>query len=75
MGKGLVQCNRCGGMMVQEKIYHGTEHFWTWKCVYCGDYIDQVILENRQIQKSNRDGNMKDHKERVYKPSSDTPSA
>ncbi len=75
MGKRLTQCDRCGGMMVQEKIYHGTECFWMWKCVYCGDYIDQVILENRQIQKSNRGKSAKDEEERIYKPSSDIPSA
>ncbi|HUL22113.1 MAG TPA: hypothetical protein VMV04_19740 [Thermodesulfobacteriota bacterium] len=74
MGKGLTRCNRCGGMMVQEKIYYETEHFWAWKCVYCGDYIDQVILENRQIQKSSDGKSVKDHKDRVYGPYSDTPS-
>jgi len=42
-------------MMIYEKIYYETQHFWVWKCVYCGEYIDQVILENRQIQKSNRE--------------------
>ncbi len=75
MGKGPARCDRCGGMMVQEKIYHGTEHFWVWKCVYCGDYIDRVILENRQIQKSNREKSMKDDKERPLKLSSEAPPA
>jgi hypothetical protein len=54
MMKGLAKCRRCGGMMVYEKIYYETEHVWVWKCVYCGEYIDPVILENRQIQKSGR---------------------
>jgi DNA-directed RNA polymerase subunit M/transcription elongation factor TFIIS len=54
MGKGFTKCNRCSGMMIYEKIYSGTEHFWVWKCLYCGEYIDRVILENRQIQKLNR---------------------
>jgi len=75
MGKGMTRCNRCGGMMVYEKMYYETEPFWMWKCVYCGDYIDQVILENRQIQQSNREKNGKENKGRVFKPSSDTPSA
>jgi ssDNA-binding Zn-finger/Zn-ribbon topoisomerase 1 len=75
MGKGLTKCNRCGGMMVYEKIYYGTEHFWVWKCVYCGDYIDRVILENRQIQKSSREKCLKDNKELIYRPYSDVPSA
>jgi len=54
MEKDLARCHRCGGMMVYEKIYYETEHVWLWKCIYCGEYIDRVILENRQIQKSGR---------------------
>jgi late competence protein required for DNA uptake (superfamily II DNA/RNA helicase) len=50
-GKGFAKCNRCGGMMIYEKIYYGTGYFWVWKCVYCGECIDQIILENRQYQK------------------------
>ncbi len=42
-------------MMIYEKIYYETQYFWVWKCVYCGEYIDPVILENRKIQKSNRE--------------------
>jgi hypothetical protein len=42
-------------MMIYEKIYYETQYFWVWKCVYCGEYIDPVILENRRIQKSNRE--------------------
>jgi hypothetical protein len=41
--------------MIYEKIYYNTEHFWVWKCIYCGEYIGQVILENRQIQMSGRE--------------------
>jgi hypothetical protein len=52
MGEGFTKCNRCSGMMFYEKIYYGTEHFWVWKCVYCGEYIDQVILENRLLIKT-----------------------
>ena len=55
MGEGLSTCTRCGGMMIYEKTYYGTEHFWVWKCVYCGDYIDPVIIENRQSQQLNRE--------------------
>ncbi len=51
MSEGVTRCNRCSGMMIQEKIYYETEHFWAFKCVYCGEYIDGVILKNRQRQK------------------------
>ncbi len=73
MGKGFTKCNRCGGMMIYEKIYYETEHFWVWKCVYCGEYIDQIILENRQYQKLNREKSGNKNGERIYR-SSDTPS-
>ena len=73
MGKGFAKCNRCGGMMIYEKIYYETGHFWAWKCVYCGEYIDQIILENRQYQKFSREKSGKKNGERVHR-SSDTPS-
>jgi DNA-directed RNA polymerase subunit M/transcription elongation factor TFIIS len=74
MGKAFTKCNRCGGIMIYEKIYYKTEHFWVWKCVYCGEYIDQVILENRQIQKSNLEKSAKNNEEPKYRSYSDTPS-
>ena len=49
-----MKCHRCGGSMACEKICYGTEQFWVWRCIFCGEYIDPVVLENRQYQKSNR---------------------
>ncbi len=60
MSEGFTKCNRCSGMMIQEKIYYETEHFWAFKCVYCGEYIDGVILENRQHQKVDSQKSRKD---------------
>jgi hypothetical protein len=34
--------------MIQEKFYGPHEHFLGWRCVYCGEIIDHLILENRQ---------------------------
>jgi hypothetical protein len=61
-------------MMIYEKVYFETEYFWVWKCVYCGEYIDQVILENRQIQKSNREKSGKNTEGPIYRSSARTPS-
>jgi hypothetical protein len=36
--------------MVYERFYGPHEHFSGWRCVLCGDIIDQVILENRQVE-------------------------
>jgi len=45
-------CNRCGGMMVE--VYAdlmspnemGTDVVG-WRCVNCGDYVDELVLKNR----------------------------
>ena len=74
MGNGFTKCNRCGGVMIYEKIYYETGHFWVWKCVYCGEYIDQVILKNRQVQKSSCKKGTKNNEEPKYRSYSDTPS-
>jgi len=43
-----MKCHRCGSVMVYERFFGLQEHFWGWKCILCGEIIDQVILENRQ---------------------------
>lgn len=43
-----MKCDRCGSAMVQEKFYGPHEHFLGWKCIYCGEIIDDLILENRR---------------------------
>jgi hypothetical protein len=48
-------CNRCGGMMVEayddlvspDEI--GTDLIG-WRCVNCGDYVDELVLLNRGRQ-------------------------
>ena len=44
---GLMRCHRCNGIMIYEKFYGDCEHFFGWRCVVCGEIVDQVILENR----------------------------
>jgi hypothetical protein len=43
----MVKCNRCGGLMSYEKFYGQAEDYFGWRCIVCGEIIDQVILENR----------------------------
>jgi len=43
-----MKCHRCGSMMVYERFYGPNEHFLGWRCILCGEIVDQVILENRQ---------------------------
>lgn len=44
-----MKCYRCSSDMVYEKFYGPQEHFWGWRCIFCGEIIDQVILENRKF--------------------------
>jgi hypothetical protein len=62
-----MKCYRCGGMMIDEKVYSEAEQLRIWRCVLCGEYIDQVILENRQYQKTIRENSRKKKAEPMEK--------
>ena len=51
----MEKCERCGGMMVYEKFFHGTGAFWGWRCLNCGECIDEEIAENRRFSKAIRE--------------------
>jgi tRNA(Ile2) C34 agmatinyltransferase TiaS len=41
------RCHRCGGLMVEERVFElGSID---WRCVSCGERIDPVILAHRQV--------------------------
>jgi len=44
-----MKCHRCGNIMVWQRFYGLHEHFLGWKCILCGEIIDQLILENRRL--------------------------
>jgi hypothetical protein len=46
-----MKCHRCGGIMVFEKFYGICEEFFGWRCIFCGEIVDKVIMENRLEQK------------------------
>jgi hypothetical protein len=37
--------------MIHDKFYGHYDSFWGWKCVLCGELVDQVILKNRELTK------------------------
>ncbi len=37
-----MKCSRCTGMMIYEDPH--------WRCLMCGELIDQTIVENRDYQ-------------------------
>lgn len=41
-------CPRCDKPMFPERFYGNQESFLGWHCLYCGEVIDSVILENRR---------------------------
>ena len=47
----FMKCFRCRGAMVYDKFYGLQEHYWGWKCLICGEIVDPVILENRQLMR------------------------
>jgi hypothetical protein len=42
-----MRCHRCGRKMVYEKFYGEEGQFYGWRCIFCGEIVDQVISENR----------------------------
>ena len=46
-----MKCPHCDRFMVYEKFFGPDEPFWAWRCIYCGEILDDIILENRGIFK------------------------
>lgn len=53
-----MRCTRCTGLQCREYI-PGYGRWW-WKCVACGDRVDQVILRNRAEQDAERAAMMRE---------------
>ena len=47
-----MKCDRCGRAMAYEQFFGNQEHFWGWRCISCGEIVDDVILENRGCLKN-----------------------
>lgn len=53
--------------MVLEKYFGQCEYFWGWRCVICGEIVDDLILENRKRVQGNRRGTVsKGNKNAAY---------
>jgi hypothetical protein len=48
----FMKCPRCGSNMIHDKFYGSTEEYWGCKCLLCGEIIDPVILDNRQLMRT-----------------------
>jgi hypothetical protein len=48
----FMKCHRCRGAMVYDTFYGSQGQFRGWKCLICGEIVDPVILENRQLMQA-----------------------
>jgi hypothetical protein len=55
----LTKCLRCRGAVIYDKFYGPHEQFWGCKCLICGEIVDPVILENRQLMKAGQGINVR----------------
>ncbi len=53
----LSKCKRCNGTTIKEKYYGREEHWEGWRCIPCGDIIDEVVEENRRWSYENERSN------------------
>jgi tRNA(Ile2) C34 agmatinyltransferase TiaS len=49
-GEVNVKCDRCNGTMIHEEFFASTGSFSSWRCLICGEVVDQTIMENRDHQ-------------------------
>ena len=45
--------------MIYQDFYSADDHFRGWRCIGCGEIVDQVILENRKWMKVGRQNRVK----------------
>ena len=50
-GEMARKCHRCNGAMIEQKFYGPGEPFWGLKCLFCGEILDPLIRENRNLSK------------------------
>lgn len=45
-----MQCQRCHGLLVAEREAYAAPETATWRCINCGDVLDQVVAYHRTFQ-------------------------
>ena len=41
------KCPRCDGAMVTERCQYMLTVFYAWRCLNCGEIVDDVVTRNR----------------------------
>ena len=57
-----MKCLRSNSIMIDDKFYGPHEQFRGWKCVICGEIVDRVVMENRQLMRMGRVPNTRNRK-------------
>ena len=42
-----MKCTKCGCLMSHERFHELADAFEGWRCICCGDIVDDIILTNR----------------------------
>ena len=42
-----MDCSKCQGLMVPERVTDGLTHLNEWRCLNCGFILDPVIVQHR----------------------------
>jgi hypothetical protein len=45
------KCPRYNAFLIHERFYSIGEQVWVWRCIKCGEIIDNVVLYNRRLLK------------------------
>jgi len=47
-----MKCQRCQGIMIEERIFTRDGGTSMIRCIYCGDLVDTVVISNRNRSES-----------------------
>ena len=68
-------CSRCAGLMVEDYLINididapsGDERLSAWRCVNCGDIVEQHMIANRLVRPSGSSRNPEGQKGALDEP-------
>jgi hypothetical protein len=63
-----MKCDHCGSLMVLENVCNRSGESESWRCILCGEYVDPVILENRNYQRAIQENDRGNKGEEIEEP-------
>ena len=68
-----MKCAHCGSLMILENVCNRSGESESWRCILCGEYVDPVILENRQYQRTIQGNDGGNKEEEIEEPHEERP--